>query len=209
MPEDLRWNAATLWAGPKCHIVHYPLSGWKLFNLVVTYHNDAPAPVAGRPVDAEEVFRGFHHVHPRAQKSCVAAPTGRPGCCAIANRSTAGSTAAWPCSAMPRIRCCSISPRAPAWRWKTRCAWPTPWPGKPTMYRRRSTPTGGNASCVPHASSCSRGRSASISTTRPDPHAALRNAILQAKSEDEMHDTVAWLYGGNGLAAGPAANVGR
>ncbi|MDD8023274.1 MAG: FAD-dependent monooxygenase, partial [Paracoccaceae bacterium] len=39
MPEDLRWNAATLWAGPKCHIVHYPLKGWKLFNLVVTYHN--------------------------------------------------------------------------------------------------------------------------------------------------------------------------
>ena len=36
MPEDLRWNAATLWAGPKCHIVHYPLSGWKQFNLVVT-----------------------------------------------------------------------------------------------------------------------------------------------------------------------------
>lgn len=22
MPEDLRWNAATLWAGPKCHVVH-------------------------------------------------------------------------------------------------------------------------------------------------------------------------------------------
>ena len=47
MPEDLRWNAATLWAGPKCHIVHYPLSGWKVFNLVVTYHNNAPEPVAG------------------------------------------------------------------------------------------------------------------------------------------------------------------
>jgi 3-hydroxybenzoate 6-monooxygenase len=55
MPEDLRWNAATLWAGPKCHIVHYPLSGWKVFNLVVTYHNDAPEPVAGKPVDEEEV----------------------------------------------------------------------------------------------------------------------------------------------------------
>ena len=36
MPQDLRWNAATLWAGPKCHIVHYPLQGWKAFNLVVT-----------------------------------------------------------------------------------------------------------------------------------------------------------------------------
>jgi len=66
MPEDLRWNAATLWAGPKCHIVHYPLSGWKLFNLVVTYHNDAPAPVAGEPVTHDEVRRGFKHVHPRA-----------------------------------------------------------------------------------------------------------------------------------------------
>ena len=67
MPEDLRWNAATLWAGPKCHIVHYPLSGWKVFNLVVTYHNDAPEPVAGKPVSDEEVMQGFGHVHQRAQ----------------------------------------------------------------------------------------------------------------------------------------------
>ena len=67
MPADLRWNAATLWAGPKCHIAHYPLSGWKMFNLVVTYHNDAPEPVAGKPVDEEEVLEGFRHVHPKAQ----------------------------------------------------------------------------------------------------------------------------------------------
>lgn len=67
MPEDLRWNAATLWAGPKCHIVHYPLSGWKLFNLVVTCHNDAPEPVAGIPVKAEEVVASFSHVHARAR----------------------------------------------------------------------------------------------------------------------------------------------
>jgi len=59
MPENLRWNAATLWAGPKCHIVHYPLSGWKVFNLVVTYHNDAPEPVAGKPVSEDEVMQGF------------------------------------------------------------------------------------------------------------------------------------------------------
>ena len=68
MPEDLRWNAATLWAGPKCHIVHYPLSGWKRFNLVVTYHNDAPEPVAGKPVSHEEVRRGFEHVNPVARQ---------------------------------------------------------------------------------------------------------------------------------------------
>ena len=68
MPEDLRWNAATLWAGPKCHIVHYPLSGWKVFNLVVTYHNEAAEPVAGKPVSNEEVLKGFQHVHPHAQQ---------------------------------------------------------------------------------------------------------------------------------------------
>lgn len=62
MPEELRWNAATLWAGPKCHIVHYPLSGWKVFNLVVTYHNDAPEPVAGKPVSHDEVRKGFEHI---------------------------------------------------------------------------------------------------------------------------------------------------
>jgi 2-polyprenyl-6-methoxyphenol hydroxylase-like FAD-dependent oxidoreductase len=68
MPEELRFNAATLWAGPKCHLVHYPLSGWKTFNLVVTYHNHAPEPVAGAPVSHEEVMQGFEHIHPRAQQ---------------------------------------------------------------------------------------------------------------------------------------------
>jgi salicylate hydroxylase len=68
MPEDLRWNAATLWAGPKCHIVHYPLSGWKVFNLVVTCHNDAPEPVAGKPVSEAEVRKGFEHVHEQARR---------------------------------------------------------------------------------------------------------------------------------------------
>lgn len=68
MPEELRLNAATLWAGPKCHLVHYPLSGWKMFNLVVTYHNHAPEPVAGMPVSHDEVMQGFEHIHPRAQQ---------------------------------------------------------------------------------------------------------------------------------------------
>ena len=68
MPQDLRWNAATLWAGPRCHIVHYPLKGWKLFNLVVTYHNDVSEAVAGKPVAKEEVYRGFEQVSPRARQ---------------------------------------------------------------------------------------------------------------------------------------------
>lgn len=68
MPEDLRWNAATLWAGPKCHIVHYPLKGWKMFNLVVTYHRDVKEAIAGKPVSKAEVAQGFEHIHPRARQ---------------------------------------------------------------------------------------------------------------------------------------------
>lgn len=63
MPENLRWNAATLWGGPKCHLVHYPLSGWKVFNLVITVHNDAPEALAGAPVPTEEVLEQFMHIH--------------------------------------------------------------------------------------------------------------------------------------------------
>lgn len=68
MPPTLRWNAATLWAGPKCHIVHYPLKGGRVFNLVVTYHRGVTEPVAGRPVSHDEVAQGFEHVHPKARQ---------------------------------------------------------------------------------------------------------------------------------------------
>ncbi len=68
MPENLRWNAATLWAGPKCHIVHYPLSGWRLVNLVATCHNDAQEPAAGKLVSFDEVMYGFQHLHPEPQQ---------------------------------------------------------------------------------------------------------------------------------------------
>lgn len=68
MPPDLRWNAATLWAGPKCHLVHYPLKGGKVFNLVVTAHNDAPETVMGKSVAKEVVHRSFPHICDRARQ---------------------------------------------------------------------------------------------------------------------------------------------
>ena len=73
MPEDLRWNAATLWAGPRCHLVHYPLSDWTAFNLVVTCHNDAKQPISGESVASDEVLAGFSHIHPVPQQLIAAA----------------------------------------------------------------------------------------------------------------------------------------
>ncbi len=61
MPADLRWPAATLWAAPNTHIVHYPLRGWKLFNLVATVvreragsgHNEEALPDEVLPLFAK------------------------------------------------------------------------------------------------------------------------------------------------------------
>jgi salicylate hydroxylase len=39
VPQDLRRDDMVLWAGPKCHMVHYPLRGGELFNLVATFHS--------------------------------------------------------------------------------------------------------------------------------------------------------------------------
>jgi 2-polyprenyl-6-methoxyphenol hydroxylase-like FAD-dependent oxidoreductase len=40
MPERLRRNAMILWAGPRNHLVQYPLRGGELFNLVAVFHSD-------------------------------------------------------------------------------------------------------------------------------------------------------------------------
>ena len=61
VPKGLRFAAATLWAGHNTHIVHYPLRGWKLFNLVATVigkhtsggHNELALP--------DEVLPLFSH----------------------------------------------------------------------------------------------------------------------------------------------------
>ena len=38
-PADLRWNAPVVWAGPDCHLVHYPLRHGEQYNIVVTFHS--------------------------------------------------------------------------------------------------------------------------------------------------------------------------
>ncbi|HYD65722.1 3-hydroxybenzoate 6-monooxygenase [Azospirillum sp.] len=68
MPEDLRWNAATLWAGPKCHMVHYPLQGWKTFNLVATFQTDVSNVGTNEPGTRDEILGRFGDVVPRARK---------------------------------------------------------------------------------------------------------------------------------------------
>jgi salicylate hydroxylase len=59
MPRELRWPAATLWAGPNTHIVHYPLRGWKLFNLVATVVREHAGKGHNEEAPPEEVLPLF------------------------------------------------------------------------------------------------------------------------------------------------------
>ncbi len=61
MPKDLRWAAATLWAAHNTHIVHYPLRGWKLFNLVATVVRDQAGTGHNEDAPPSEVLRLFAH----------------------------------------------------------------------------------------------------------------------------------------------------
>jgi 3-hydroxybenzoate 6-monooxygenase len=200
MPEDLRWNAATLWAGPKCHIVHYPLSGWKVFNLVVTYHNDAPEPVAGKPVSEEEVMQGFGHVHERARE--------------IIRHGTS-----W--------RLWVLCDRDPTERWIDGRAALLGDAAHPMLqyFAQGACQAMEDAVCLSHMLAAHDDHAAALEAYRaqrfartarvqmlsraigehiyhPDgEHARLRNAIMGAKSQEEWYGDLAWLYGGTGLAS--------
>jgi len=65
MPADLQVNAPMLWAGPRCHLVHYPLRGGKQYNLVVTFHSKEEEEWGVRDGSKEEVLSYFQGIHER------------------------------------------------------------------------------------------------------------------------------------------------
>jgi salicylate hydroxylase len=64
---ELRWNAATLWAGPGFHLVHYPIAGARSFNLAVTVDDGAREEVVGVPVLRDHVLAEFGGVRPEVR----------------------------------------------------------------------------------------------------------------------------------------------
>lgn len=67
-PSDLRWNAASLWAGPNCHLVHYPLRGGEQYNVVVTFHSREEEEWGVREGSKEEVLSYFQGISPKARQ---------------------------------------------------------------------------------------------------------------------------------------------
>ena len=67
-PEDLQWNAASIWVGPNCHLVHYPLRGGEQYNVVVTFHSREQEEWGVREGSKEEVQSYFQGICPKARQ---------------------------------------------------------------------------------------------------------------------------------------------
>lgn len=68
VPEELRWNSVTLWAGPKWHFVHYAIGGGEFLNLAATRDNGAREALVGLPVDRDHVLGEFPELGDAARR---------------------------------------------------------------------------------------------------------------------------------------------
>lgn len=67
-PQDLQWNAASIWVGPNCHLVHYPLRGGEQYNVVVTFHSRQQEEWSVKEGSREEVQSYFEGICPKARQ---------------------------------------------------------------------------------------------------------------------------------------------
>jgi len=67
-PVDLQWNAASIWVGANCHLVHYPLRGGQQYNVVVTFHSREQEEWSVREGSREEVQSYFEGICARARQ---------------------------------------------------------------------------------------------------------------------------------------------
>jgi 3-hydroxybenzoate 6-monooxygenase len=67
-PADLQWNAASIWVGPNCHLVHYPLRGGEQYNVVVTFHSRDQEAWSVREGSRDEVLSYFDGICARARQ---------------------------------------------------------------------------------------------------------------------------------------------
>ena len=59
VPADLWQPDVILWAGPRTHLVHYPLRRGELYNLVAVFHSDRYVEGWNAEADADELWSRF------------------------------------------------------------------------------------------------------------------------------------------------------
>lgn len=64
VPQANRLDAMVVWMGPRFHLVHYPLRGWDMFNLVAVFHSDRFVEGWDTNGDPEELHLRFAGARP-------------------------------------------------------------------------------------------------------------------------------------------------
>ena len=67
VPDHLRWNTVVLWAGPKTHLVQYPLRRGELFNLVAVFHSSRYEEGWNAYGDTDELHERFRAARPEVR----------------------------------------------------------------------------------------------------------------------------------------------
>ena len=125
-PPDLQWNAASIWVGPNCHLVHYPLRGGEQYNVVVTFHSREQEEWSVREGSREEVQSYFEGICARARQLIDLPRDWKRW--ATADREPIGQwvfgrAALLGDAAHPTLQYLA---QAPAWPWKTPSRWARP-----------------------------------------------------------------------------------
>jgi salicylate hydroxylase len=69
VPQELRLaRSVTWWAGPHCHVVHYPVAGGRFLNLAASSDNGATEAISGVPVPDREVMAEFDSLGPTVRR---------------------------------------------------------------------------------------------------------------------------------------------
>ncbi len=125
-----------LWLGRDAHLVHYPVKGGSVINVVVIIADDWNAPGWSEPASRIELL-------PRLSRRALGAAGARAysparslaemGALRPPAAAAAGRRDRWRCSGTPPIRCCRIWRRAPPWRSRMRPWRRNAWRACPTM----------------------------------------------------------------------------
>jgi len=195
-PENLQWNAASLWAGPKCHLVHYPLRGGEQYNIVVTFHSRQQEQWGVTDGSKEEVESYFQGICPKARQLIELPKTWRRWATAdrepigtwVFGRATILGDAAHPTTQYMAQGACMALEDAVTLGEALRVN-KNDWDKALDLYQRsrvartgRIVLSGREMGRLYHAAGVER---------------QIRNALWKGRSQERFYDAMEWLYGWN------------
>ncbi|GGT36380.1 3-hydroxybenzoate 6-monooxygenase [Streptomyces purpureus] len=200
VPQELRTNSVTLWAGPRWHFVHYAIDGGASLNLAATRDDAATEAIAAVPTPRDHVLGEFPGMSERARALLELGEEWRAW--VLCDRDPVrdwsyGRVALLGDAAHPMLQyaaqgACMALEDAVVLGHLLEDGDADAVPQRLEKYTAERRERTAKTQCV--------ARELGRRIYHPEGEGALaRNAALSAMSDAELHDTVAWLHGGQGV----------